>query len=109
MILIAGRVHPTCGKLLGRIQCGTFRQPERGGGNGNLTAGTGFGSSLSRTSSRRKAMKETRVWRVEAPGPAVTQHTAMDTDIIISTVFRMQASLQPDCCIVIYNPGLLIS
>ena len=33
----------------------SFRQPERGGGNGNLTAGTGFGSSLSRTSSRRKA------------------------------------------------------
>ena len=53
------------------------------------------------TSSRRKARKEMRVSVGVAPGLAVTQHTAMDTDIIISTVFRMQASLQPDCCIVI--------
>ena len=31
-----------------------------------------------------------------APGLAVTQQMAMETDIIIKTVFRMAASLQPE-------------
>ena len=48
--------------LFAHLDDSTFRQPDRGGGNGNLTAGTGFGPSLSRTSSRRKAKPRKTLW-----------------------------------------------
>lgn len=48
------------------------------------------------TSSRRKARNEMMVSMSVAPGLAVTQQIAMETDIIIKTVFRMAASLQPE-------------
>ena len=47
------------------------------------------------TSSRRKARNEMTVSICEAPGRAVTQQIAMDADIIIRTVFRIAASVQP--------------
>ena len=48
------------------------------------------------TSSRRKARKEMTVSTCVAPGLAVTQQMAIETDIIIRTVFRMAASVHPD-------------
>ena len=48
------------------------------------------------TSSRRKARKEMTVSTCVAPGLAVTQQMAMETDIIIRTVFRIAASVHPD-------------
>ena len=48
------------------------------------------------TSSRRKARNEMTVSICEAPGLAVTQQIAMEADIIIRTVFRITASVQPE-------------
>ena len=48
------------------------------------------------TSSRRKARNEMTVSICEAPGRAVTQQMAMEADIIIRTVFRIAASVQPE-------------